>query len=186
MKQKGMILFLGLLGLVFLTSTAQAQRVELLLEDDQLLKSGRSALHAGNLERALFYYEKAIERKASISRIEMITVHNGLCVTYMYMERFEEALEQCQTSLELQPNRWETMNNLGTVYLVMGDYPQAILTYEKALKMKSGSRILLRNMEIAQQRMREARMPQEIGSDVDGFDKDNYLAGPVFGGNSGR
>lgn len=186
MKHKGKALFFGILGLVFLTATAQAQRVELLLEDDQLLKSGRAALHAGNLERALFYYEKAIERKASISRIEMITVYNGLCVTYMYLGRFEEALEQCQASLELQPNRWETMNNLGTVYLVMGDYSEAILTYEKALKMKSGSGILLRNMEIAQQRMREASMPREIGGEGDGFEKDNYRADRAFGGNSGR
>jgi tetratricopeptide (TPR) repeat protein len=148
---------------------ASAQRIELLLEDDQLLKNGRNAVHSGNLEKALFYYEQALKREKSLSRIEMIAVHNDLCVTYMYLERFEEAIVQCKASLNIQSNKWETMNNLGTVYLVMGNFPEAIRVYEKALRMKPKSKILLFNMDIAQKRSQEARIKLEIEQEKNGL-----------------
>jgi len=152
---------LAALGFLALVLPAQAQGVQLLLEDDQLLKNGRSAVHSGNLEKAKFYYEEALKRN-SLSEIELITVHSDLCVTYMYLEQFEDAIVQCQASLELQSNRWETLNNLGTVYLVMGNYLEAIQVYEKGLKMKPKSRILLFNMDIAQRRLQEARIRQDF------------------------
>lgn len=155
MRIKIISFVLGLLATAFITSGAQAQRVELILKDDALLVGGRTALHAGNYDRAAFYYEEAIKRK-SLSRIEMIEVYDGLCVTYMYLEKFEDAIKQCEASINLQNNRWQTYNNLGTVYLVMGDYDNAIATYEKALKMKPRSQILQFNLGIAKER-RNAR-----------------------------
>ncbi len=167
MKMKFLGIFLGVFGALFFAQSANAQRVELLLQDDQLLKGARSALQNGNHERALFYLEEALKRK-NLSRIEMIEVHNDLCVTYIYVERFEEAIEQCQASIEIQSNRWETYNNLGTVYLVMGAYQNAIDTYEKALKMKPKSQILLFNLDIAKQRLAKSMVSDKVdgGSDT--------------------
>lgn len=150
MKIKFSGIFLGLFaGLVFI-SQANAQRVELLFDEDQLLKSGRKAVQAGNYDRALFYYEEALKRK-DFSHHQRVKLHSDLCVVYMYVDRFDEAITQCEKSLELQSNRWETLNNLGTVYLVIGDYEKAIEFYEKGLKMKSGSEILKSNLELAKQ-----------------------------------
>lgn len=176
MKIKPLGLLLGLLGVLAITAPAQAQRVTLLLQDDQLLKNGRNAVHSGNLEKAMFYYEQALKR-ASLSKLELMAVHNGLCVTYMYLERFEEAIVQCKESLNLQSNKWDTMNNLGTVYLLMGNYPEAIRVYEKALRMKPKSKILLFNMEIAQRRSQEALIRLEIEQEKNGLDEDNRFQG---------
>jgi tetratricopeptide (TPR) repeat protein len=167
MKMKLMTFILGLLATAFITSGTQAQRVELILKDDALLVGGRNALHAGNYDRAAFYYEEAIKRK-SLSKLEMIEVHNGLCVTYMYLEKFEDAIVQCEESIDLQNNRWQTYNNLGTVYLVMGDYDNAIATYEKALKMKPKSQILQFNLGIAKERRNARRINGSNSQNPDG------------------
>jgi tetratricopeptide (TPR) repeat protein len=135
-----------------------AQGIQLLIEDDQLLKNGRNAVHAGNLEKALFYYEEALKRKASLSRIELVAIHSDLGVTYMYLERFEEAIAQWESSLEIQSNKWETLNNLGTVYLVMGQYQNALDAYNRALAMKPKSKILLLNLDIARTRLLETNI----------------------------
>lgn len=169
-------LLLGVLSVLTIAAPAQSQSISLLLEDDQLLKNGRKAVHSGNLEKAMFYYEEALKRN-SLSRLELVDVHNGLCVTYMYLEHFEKAIVQCRESLKIQSNKWDTMNNLGTVYLVMGNFNEAIKIYEKALKMKPKSKILLFNMEIAQRRSQEALIRLEIEQEKNGFYEDDRFQG---------
>ena len=151
MKVKFVGIFLGVLGIFAFLSSANAQRVELLFHNNQLLQGGRHALQSGNYDRAMFYYEKALER-GSLSINEKRDVHSGLCLAYMSMDRFTEAIEQCEASLAIQSNRWETVNNLGTVYLIMGDYENAIQVFERGLKMKPKSEILNFNLDIAHQR----------------------------------
>lgn len=167
MKAKFIGTILTALSFMVLSGPVGAQGVQLLLEDDQLLKNGRKALHDGNLERALFYYEKAINRKG-LSKMEMITIHSDLCVTYMYLERFDDAIVQCEASLALRPNRWETVNNLGTVYLVRGDFKEAIAVFERGLKMKSKSRVLQFNLELAKKRAQEEQIRLEIETEKNG------------------
>ncbi|MEE8295968.1 MAG: tetratricopeptide repeat protein [Sphingomonadales bacterium] len=176
MKINPLRLLLVLLGVLAITTSAQSQTISLLLEDDQLLKNGRKAVHSGNLEKAMFFYEEALKR-SSLSRLELIDVHNGLCVTYMYLEYFEEAIVQCKAALRIQSNKWDTMNNLGTVHLVMGNYSEAIKIYEKGLKMKPKYKILLFNMEIAQKRSLEARIRLEIEQEKNGFQEDDRYQG---------
>lgn len=131
-------------------STVQP-RTQVLLDDDELLKMGREAVHNGQLDKAAHYYEEALER-GNLSLKELTVVHSDLCVAYMYLERFDEAIAQCKASLFMVPNRWETMNNLGTVYLVQGDYESALDVYQRALKMKPNSRILQFNYDLAKKR----------------------------------
>lgn len=161
MKVKLVSIFLGVLGAFAILSSANAQRVELLFDNNQLLKGGRQALHSGNYDRAMFYYEKALER-GNLSIIEKKDVHNGLCLTYMSLKRFTEAIEQCEASLDIQSNRWETINNLGTVYLIMGDYENAIRNFERGLRMKPNSQILHFNLDIAHQRQGRKQFSQGI------------------------
>lgn len=159
MKVKLVGFFLGLLGVFAILSTANAQRVELLFDNNQLLKGGNQALQSGNYDRAMFYFEKAL-RSRNLSMNEKRDVHSGLCVTYMSLKRFTEAIKQCEASLDIQSNKWETLNNLGTVYLVMGDYENAIQVYEKALRMKPKSQILHFNLDIAHQRQSRNQINQ--------------------------
>lgn len=135
---------------------AHAVTFEIFFDSDEFVKQGKKAIKQGQLEKAAYYYEQALKNKYRVGRKDMIHVRNDLCVAYMYMERFEEALSQCKIGLDLLPNRWETLNNLGTVYLLQGDYDNALIIYKKALKMKPKSSVLHQNWEIATQRAKAA------------------------------
>ena len=152
------LFFISALIFAFSFSTpASAITLELFFDSDELIKQGKKAIQQGQLEKAAFYYEKALKRKASIGKRDMIHLRSDLCVAYMYMERFEDALRQCKIGLDLMPNRWETLNNLGTLYLLQGDYDNAFVHYRKALKMKPNSSVLNKNWEIAMQRAGAAK-----------------------------
>jgi len=135
---------------------ANAITVEIIKDSDELVKSGKKAIQEGQLEKAAYYYEQALKNKWRIGRMDMIQLRSNLCVAYMYMARLEEALRQCKIGLDLLPNRWETLNNLGTVYLLQGDYEHALASYERALKMKPNSGVLQKNWEIATARAQAA------------------------------
>lgn len=161
------LFFISALVFAFSFSTpASAITIELIFDSDEWVKQGRKAIQQGKLEKAAFYYEKALKNKASIGKMDMIQLRSNLCVAYMYMERFEEALKQCKIGLDLKPNRWETLNNLGTVYLLQGDYDKAFFHYRKALKMRPNSSVLNQNWEIALQRA-EAAKESTLLQDVD-------------------
>ena len=137
-----------------LQTPAHAGKVELIFDSNELLKEGKRSLRKGHLEEAAGYYEEALRRR-NLSRPDMVQLRNDLCVAYMYLERFDEAIEQCELGIALMPNRWETRNNLGTVFLIQGDFENALRSYEKALRMNPKSRVLKFNHEIALQRAAE-------------------------------
>jgi len=146
----------GLFLAISVAMPASAITVEIFVSSDELYKSGKRAIQAGQLEKAAYYYEQALRHKGSIARKDMIELRSDLCVAYMYLGRYEEALRQCKIGVDLLPNRWETLNNLGTVYLLQGDYENALATYERALKMKPDSGVLNKNWDIATARAQAA------------------------------
>ena len=56
-------------------------------------------------------------------------------------------------ALEFNPNYVDTYNNLGTMYFEMGDYKKAYTTYQKGLQLAPQSPVLLKNLELAKQKM---------------------------------
>lgn len=146
---------------LFLITSGQASAitVEIIVAHNESMKNGRAAMSEGRLEEAAYYFEQVLNyRYRRVSKQEMILLHSDLCVAYMYLARFEEAIEQCKIGLDLMPNRWETLNNLATAFLIQGDYENAIALYQRALKMNPGSRVLTKNIEIALARA-EAKAP---------------------------
>lgn len=150
MTAKILTALFGLFLIISVQTPASAITVEILLAHNESIKNGREAMHDGRLEDAAYYYEQALNnRSRQVSKREMVLLRSDLCVAYMYMARFEEAIEQCKIGLDLKPNRWETLNNLATAFLIQGDYENAIALYQKALKMNPGSRVLTKNIGIA-------------------------------------
>ncbi len=142
-------------------SLAFAQKVQMQFDGNQNLKTARDAFQSGDLGKALVYYNKALD-KDNLTTSDEITANNGLCATHMYLESYEMAISRCEISLGLNPNKWETLNNLGISYLGLGDYTKAIFYLEKGLKINRGSKVLAANLEIAVQRQQTEKIRLEI------------------------
>ena len=150
MTAKILTVLFGFFLIVSGQTPASAITLEIIMDRNESMKNGQVAMREGRLEEAAYYYEKALKnRYRGVSKQEMILLRSDLCVAYMYLARFEEAIEQCKIGLDLKPNRWETLNNLATAFLIQGDYEKAIALYQRALKMNPDSRVLIKNIEIA-------------------------------------
>lgn len=148
---KILVFFLGIfLGLSSM-GPAVAQKTVIFFQTDEDIINGKRALTQGWLEEASYYFERAL-KKNNLSVREQLIAYNDLCVTYTYLGEFTKAIQQCETGLALKPNRWQTLNNLGNVFILQGDYQNALETFDKALKTKPGSDVLKFNRDIALQR----------------------------------
>ncbi len=140
---------------------AAPQKIEMQLEGNQNIRKGVKAFQSGNLDKARKYFERALER-GDLTKSETVIANNGLCATFMYLDRYQEAITRCEISLELNPNKWETLNNLGISFLGLGDYQKAIYYLEKGLDLNGDSDVLAANLEIARQRQEEEKIRLEL------------------------
>jgi tetratricopeptide (TPR) repeat protein len=63
-------------------------------------------------------------------------IHNNLGITYDRIGRYEEALEELNTALRLNPGYIEVHNNLAVTYDRMGKYDEAERELQEALRLK--------------------------------------------------
>jgi tetratricopeptide (TPR) repeat protein len=77
---------------------------------------------------------------------ESAVVHNNLGSVLFHQNRLEEALEEGQAALRLDPQGVEVLNNLGLVYYRKKDFPAALRYYEKALKIRPQAAAILNNI----------------------------------------
>ena len=59
---------------------------------------GNEAFKAGDFKEALIYYDRSISLQRSAA------VYNNRAITYIKMERFEDAILDCETVLMREPN----------------------------------------------------------------------------------
>jgi tetratricopeptide (TPR) repeat protein len=155
------IIFLGAAFSVALPDTGFSQGVEMRLMTNENLKKAREALIDGNMDRAIYFYKRAL-RRSKLTDSEKVSANTGLCAAYMSTEKYQEAIDHCEASLELNPNKWETLNNLGISYMGLKDYRMAIEILERGLKLNSDSDILQANLELAHQGLQEEEIRRQI------------------------
>ena len=103
--------------------------------------------HQGDYEKALWYYEKALEILEKIvppNNPLFATSYNNIGMVYDSMGEYSKALLFCEKALEIDhktlplnhPGLAASYSNIGTLYLNMGEYSKAISFFEKAFEMQ--------------------------------------------------
>jgi len=62
-------------------------------------------------------------------------IHNNLGITYDRLERYQEAIEEFQKALKLDPDYLEVWNNLAVTFYNMGKLEDALKLLQKAIKL---------------------------------------------------
>lgn len=102
--------------------------------DDMLLRAIQ-AHNEGRLQEAVDIYTKIIEAVPENQKniIAVITKHRGMA--YFAMNRFEESLQDFETSLESDPKAYRSYYYKGIVYSVQKKYEDAIECFTKSLEI---------------------------------------------------
>lgn len=106
----------------------------------QQYELGCSLMEQGNYDSA---YTAFIN--AEIYHVESADLYRNMAKAEKYLGLFQEAIEDYKKVIELEPNDAIAHNNLGNIYYKMGDYTNALLSYEMALSIDKTLSVALEN-----------------------------------------
>lgn len=95
-----------------------------------LWRKAYAAQMKGNLEEAVFYY------RASIEVLATAEAHTSLGWTYSFMDRLEDAIEECKKAIAVDPEFGNPWNDIGAYLLQRGEPEAAIPYLDRALKAR--------------------------------------------------
>ena len=90
---------------------------------------GVNEMHQGRITQALKNFQQAV-----LLHPKFAQAHNGLGLTYHFLEQNTQALEHFAKALALDPSFNEVRNNIGRVLISQNRFREAIPCFEKALE----------------------------------------------------
>lgn len=75
-----------------------------------------------------------------------LIINGGVAWMYYLARQYDKALEQCQLTLEMEPNFGRTYYFLGAVYEQQGRYDEAIKALQTGVELSKGSLLTLRDL----------------------------------------
>ncbi len=128
------------------------------------LSDGASALEAGHAEEGLRLTLAGLTEAASPH--ELAAGHANACAAFAMLQQWEEALEHCNQSIEMDGSNWRAYNNRAAVYVAKGLYDLAIHDIETGLALAPNSPTLRESLRVARRnkRITEARGRRSVPS----------------------
>lgn len=95
---------------------------------DRMLKTGKRHLENENFSEAIEQFTAVIEAAPNFAE-----GYNQRAIAYFVVEAWENALEDCQQALKLNPHHFGAFAGMGHVYLRLGKIDKAVDAYKQAL-----------------------------------------------------
>jgi tetratricopeptide (TPR) repeat protein len=93
-------------------------------------KEGYRLQMSGDLEGAITAYKRSIELYPTAE------AHTFLGWAYSFQGRIDEAINECETAIEIDPDFGNPYNDIGVYLIEKGEYDEAIAWLEKAMGAK--------------------------------------------------
>ncbi len=93
-------------------------------------KEGYRLQMSGDLEGAIAAYERSIELYPTAE------AHTFLGWAYSFQGRIDEAIKECETAIQIDPDFGNPYNDIGVYLIEKGEYDEAIPWLEKAMVAK--------------------------------------------------
>jgi tetratricopeptide (TPR) repeat protein len=116
---------------------------------------GATALREGRVEEGLRLTLEGLETPNAVK--DAAAGHANACAAYALLERWEEALFHCNTSLRLDDTNWRTYNNRAAVYAGTRHYDLALRDIESGLEIAPRSPTLRESLRVVSTNQRLMR-----------------------------
>lgn len=135
---------------------AHAQGQIVRLNENDALMTARTALAAGDLDRAIAAARKLRERRQPIGPSlardgEISRATQILCIAERLAGNFETALDECTRAIRLAPRDWRSYVNRGALHYEAGDAASALKDFERAERLAPGEPAVRLNLSLARQ-----------------------------------
>ncbi|AYM99925.1 tetratricopeptide repeat protein [Chryseobacterium sp. 3008163] len=106
----------------------------LLLKAQQSFKLADKEFDKGNYEKAILYYTESINKKEELS-----TAYNYRGLSYLYLEKVQEAKADLESSFKLNPSDDKIHTSFARFYASTGQFPKALEFYNSSIEKKSNN-----------------------------------------------
>lgn len=124
---------------VMFTVSAAGQTQVIYGHENTNLTRANSAMMAGDLETASLNFKRAI--KANLGSERLIPALNNYCAVEYAINNLENAEKICSEAIGEDRRYWRAYINRGNVRAALGKLDAARADFEKAVKLKPGSRL---------------------------------------------
>ncbi|WP_417462727.1 tetratricopeptide repeat protein [Kordiimonas sp.] len=136
-------------------TSESAMKFEVLMRASTSLERAHGLILTGDSAGARKIYLRTLNN--DLTTMQAARVHNGLCVTYIMDEEWENAMKHCDAAIRIVPNNWRFYNNRGNIYLETGDFDRAYEQYKEGLRFAPKSMIIQHNIDLADGRRSGSR-----------------------------
>src|SRR5262249_16849429 len=130
----------------------QAQSVTVVGPTNPQLTDGATALDRGRIDEGIRLTLEGLQQPAD--QHDKAAGHSNLCAAYAMLKRWDEALQHCNTAIELDRNNWRSFNNRAAVYVGKGLYGLAVEDIRAGLQLAPTSRTLNESLRIIEENRR--------------------------------
>jgi len=126
----------------------QAANGTVLSGGNSLLAEGSIALQEGRISDGIRLTQEGL-RDVSDPR-EAASAHSNLCAGYALLHDWAQALEQCNTAIELDRTNWQSFNNRAAVHAGLGQYDLALADVRSGLELDPQSSTLHKSLAVVE------------------------------------
>jgi tetratricopeptide (TPR) repeat protein len=111
-----------------------------------MLADGARALEAGDAAEGVRLTLEGLKQPSPV--LDLAAGRANLCAGYVLLQRYDEALAECNLSIALDSSNWRAYNNRAAVFAAQGLYELAAEDIETGLKIAPDSAVLLKSLAI--------------------------------------
>jgi len=144
----------ALLAIIFSATCVAAESTSKFVigVSNELLAAGSTALEQGRAEEGIRLTLEGLKVAADFR--DIAAGHANLCGGYAMLKQWEQALFECNLSIEIDDGNWRAFNNRSAVFTATGFYDRAIADVLAGLKLAPESETLKKSLEIAYEHKR--------------------------------
>ena len=116
------------------------------------LAEGATALNEGRTEEGIRLTLEGLRQPTN--RKDKAAGYSNLCAGYAMLRMWDEALQHCNTAIELDRHNWRSFNNRAAVYSGRSEFDLAVNDIRAGLEIAPNSRTLNESLRIIQQNKR--------------------------------
>lgn len=155
------------------SSTSASPLAEQLAEAEQLKTEGNDQMRVENFSAAVEFYSKAIQLNP-----QNAVYYCNRAAAYSKLGNYAGAVQDCERAIGIDPNYSKAYGRMGLALASLNKYSEAVSYYKKALELDPDNSTYKDNLQIAEQKMKDAQSSPVGG--MGGVDLAGLLSNPGF------
>ena len=119
---------------------------------NSLLAEGSIALETGRIAEGIRLTEAGLKDAADPRQVA--GAHSNLCAGYALLRDWAQALDHCNTAIELDHGSWQSLNNRAAVHAGLGQYDLALADLRLGLELVPQSITLHKSLAVVEHNQR--------------------------------